>query len=141
MTEVLLRNCAVPGCPELTASGRCEEHERQLEIRRGTSTARGYGVRWRQFRRVFLGLLVARDILPVCGARIDGVPSPHSQCAGEGRLIARSADGSDLHFDHDPPLREAERADPSAVCDPRRISILCAACHNRKSQAEQERTG
>lgn len=129
----------MPGCPELTVSGRCATHTRKHETYRGTSTARGYGTRWRHFRQVFLGMLVAQDIVPVCGARLSGVPSPHSQCAAEGRLVASSADGSDLHFDHDPPLRDEERTDTSAVCDPRRITILCAACHNRKSQAEQQR--
>lgn len=138
MTDALLRACAVPGCPELTASERCDVHDRQYDMRRGTSTSRGYGARWKHFRPVFLRRLIAADILPVCGARLSGVPSPHSQCAAEGWLVARSADGSDLHYDHDPPLRDEERHDSSAVCDPDRITLLCASCHNRKSQAEQE---
>ncbi|HAM42015.1 MAG TPA: hypothetical protein DCP69_11990 [Candidatus Omnitrophica bacterium] len=141
MSDALLRNCITPGCSELTASGRCPNCAQQREDYRGTSTSRGYGARWRHFRPIFVRMLIAAEILPVCGARLSGVPSPHSQCASNGRLVARSADGSDLHFDHDPPLRDQERADVSAVCDPDRITILCAACHNRKSQGEQQRTG
>ena len=140
MSTALLKACSVVGCPELTASGRCVGHVKDQEIYRGTSTSRGYGARWRYFRQAFVGRLIATGILPVCGARLSGTPSPHSACAAAGRLTDRSADGSDLHFDHDPPLRDDERRDTDAVCDPQRIAILCRECHNRKSQAEQQRT-
>lgn len=138
MVERLLRPCVVPGCSALTTGGRCRDHARRIEQARGSATARGYDARWRRFRRRFVATLIARDILPVCGARLAGTPSPSSRCAADGLLTARSADGSDLHFDHDPPLTDVERSDWRAVCDETRIVLLCAEDHNRKTQHEQQ---
>lgn len=38
-----LRVCAEAGCPTLVERGRCDEHRRKQEQRRGSSHARGYG--------------------------------------------------------------------------------------------------
>lgn len=39
------RVCCVPGCPVMhaNATGRCDEHRRELERSRGTADERGYG--------------------------------------------------------------------------------------------------
>ena len=38
-----VRVCAEPGCPMLTRSTRCRDHERARDKARGTTTERGYG--------------------------------------------------------------------------------------------------
>lgn len=38
-----LRVCPVPGCPELTTSGRCTNCQRQFDKDRGSRQQRGYG--------------------------------------------------------------------------------------------------
>lgn len=57
---MIKRPCLHPGCRELVASRRCERHTvivaKEYEQRRGTSTARGYGARWRRERAVYLRL-------------------------------------------------------------------------------------
>ena len=138
MPTALLKACTYPGCPELTEGGPCAEHARAKEQHRGTSSSRGYTASWRHFKQSFVNRLITLGILPVCGARLAPGPSPHSYCAANGRLVDRSLDGSDLHLDHDPPLTDEERLNNRAVCDPHRVGLLCAECHNRKTQAEQQ---
>jgi 5-methylcytosine-specific restriction enzyme A len=52
--------CGYPGCTDLVeaGNGRCERHrvqERQdLDRRRGSAAARGYGSKWRAARKEFL---------------------------------------------------------------------------------------
>lgn len=137
MPSAMWRACSVSGCPELTTGGPCPVHARQREQARGSARARGYSSSWDRFRPYFIRLLIQAGIVPLCGARLVGPPSPHSRCAARGLLTDRSADGSDLHFDHDPPLTEAERHDDAAVCDKYRITLLCRACHSVKTQTEQ----
>ena len=134
MPTALLRACSHDGCPELVESGACPGHQRQVEQRRGSAASRGYGRAWQTFRQLFIGMLIAAGIAPVCGARLFGGPSPHSRCAAAGRLVQVR-----LHLDHDPPLTDAERQVESAVCDPKRVGFLCETCHNAKTQAEQRR--
>lgn len=45
------RKCPTPGCPTLTNGGQCEQHRRNRERARGTTTAKGYGSDYRQARR------------------------------------------------------------------------------------------
>lgn len=53
--------CTVAGCPELTDTGRCEQHRREAERIRGSARQRGYGGRrWQAARQAVL----RRD--PVC---------------------------------------------------------------------------
>jgi 5-methylcytosine-specific restriction protein A len=53
--------CNVPRCPEYTDSGRCEDHRREADQRRGTAAQRGYsGPDWARARAAVL----ARD--PQC---------------------------------------------------------------------------
>ena len=50
--------CNYPGCPELTISSYCPEHEgvvkKQYEQRRETAQKRGYTSRWQRARASFL---------------------------------------------------------------------------------------
>jgi len=76
-------------------------------------------------------MLLERHIIPACGARLSGTPSPRSQCAAQGRQTLEH-----LHLDHDPPLEDWERQRPERVCDPSRVQLLCAACHTVKTRQE-----
>lgn len=133
MPSALLKPCAQPGCPELVESGRCKTHERQKEQYRGSAASRGYDYTWTKFRARFFQMLVAAGVAPVCGAALPNGPSgQHSKCKASGVLEDRN-----LHLDHEPPLRDEERSDPAKVCDPKRVQILCRACHSAKTLAEQ----
>ena len=104
--------CSHPGC-STRSRGLCRVHRsirRQLtDAGRSSRHVRGYDSRWVRFVAAFPRLLLQRGIVPMCGARLSGVASPHSQCARDGRLTLEG-----LHLDHDPPLpRHRDRA---AVC-------------------------
>ena len=133
MPAALLRPCAAVGCPELVASGRCARHTLESEQRRGTATARGYGVQWRAFCARLYAQLIALDIAPACGARLPGTrETTDSHCTVEGRV-----NGQRLHVDHIWPLRHDERGQTRVVCDAARVQILCHSCHARKTEREQ----
>lgn len=132
------RPCAVPGCPSLAdRGGRCGLHARALERQRGSRTARGYTEQWYRFRAEVFRALLRHGIVPSCGATLPGGPqTTDSRCLAEGRIVA-----SRLHLDHAPPLTPEERQDPRAVCDRRRVQVLCAACHAAKTRRERARMG
>ena len=137
MPTALLRPCATPGCPELTTGGPCPTHARQREQHRGSAASRGYDHGWLRFRRWVRHRMIHLGIAPVCGSSLPGGPTmAHSACRADGRLTFQSADGTDLHLDHDPPLRGEERKDPRAVCNPTRVTFLCRACHSAKTLKE-----
>ena len=46
-----VRVCAEPGCPILTRSTRCRDHERARDKARGTTTERGYGADFEKAKR------------------------------------------------------------------------------------------
>src|SRR5258708_35785614 len=129
--DMPLRPCAEHGCPRLVDSSRCPEHQRAVNRRRGTATARGYTSYWTNtFRPWFTRELVAHGIAPICGAALpDGPGMADSLCRVEGRLTAHP-----LHLDHDPPLQDHERAHRRLVCDPLRVGFLGRACHARKTR-------
>jgi hypothetical protein len=138
MATAPLRPCLTPGCAALTARARCPRHARQVFQQQLPAKARGYDQTWLRFRRDYLRQLVQAGRLPVCGATLPThPPSAWSQCQAADRYTYTSADGSSLHLDHDPPLAWAERANSRAVCDAKRIVLLCAACHARKTTHEQ----
>jgi hypothetical protein len=136
-----LRLCAYPGCSASVPRGYCAQHTPDVSVRkhaydarRGTAHSRGYTQRWTDFRPWFLQALIHAEILPVCGAALPDGPKTHdSYCVRAGLFTVCSADGSSLHFDHDPPLTDAERTNELTVCDPRRIQLLCAECHAVRS--------
>lgn len=135
------RPCA-GNCGALVTRGRCPSCQRANEERRGTAAERGYGSAWQAFRPRYIGMLVALGISPVCGATLpDGPSVSHSRCKADGRLTFTSQDGSSLHLNHEPPLRDDERLRVSAVCDPMRIELLCDGCHNAETAAQRDRGG
>ena len=133
------RPCA-GGCGALVRHGRCASCTKVTEQRRGTANARGYTYRdWQPFRRRFLALLVEADILPVCGAALPSGPAARESACRDAQIATfTSADGSSLHLDHEPKLEDWERHDPARVCDPTRIVLKCAECHNRKTAKEMQ---
>lgn len=103
--------CSVPGCPTLTDAGRCAEHQREAEQRRGTARQRGYGTQHeRRFR--------------------PGVLAKHPTCVLCGRAPSTQAD----HY----PLSRRELVerglDPN---DPQNGRGLCARCHSRETARHQ----
>jgi hypothetical protein len=120
----------------ITTDRHCDAHRHDRAAQRfprENRHARGYDYAWAGFMARFPSHLVVSGIPPVCGATLPDGPQTHdSQCRALGLLTFTSADGSALHGDHEPPLRDDERADHRAVCDPRRVQLLCAACHARK---------
>jgi hypothetical protein len=129
------RVCATPGCPNRVVRGSCEQCQRQQrqQHRRPSAHAQGYTARWQYFRAVtFPGLLLERDKVPACGARLADGPSPYSRCARDGFLEVRR-----LHLDHEPPLEEWERSLEERVCDPARVAFLCHPCHTAKTNEQR----
>ncbi len=142
MSPMAARRPCAGGCGALVPKGRCPTCARQTEVARGSRIDRGYDAHWQRFRRQFLAMLVDVGIVPVCGAALPTGPSPiASACRTAGLLTFTSADGSSLHFDHEPPLRDDERRNRSAVANPLRIVLLCQACHAIKTAAENNHLG
>lgn len=54
MARKSLSPCSVKGCPTLTRSSRCTEHEREADRKRGTSSERGYDYAWSKIREAYL---------------------------------------------------------------------------------------
>lgn len=121
------------GCPNLTPAHTLCSSCAPTHGRRSAS-ARGYTSYWSKvFRGLFVRQLIRADLAPICGAALPGGPAMHdSVCKREGRITDRR-----LHLDHDPPLREDERDDRRAVCDPLRVGFLCASCHSLKTNRER----
>jgi hypothetical protein len=137
MPDYALRPCAGPGCANLvkTRGELCKSCARKRDGQRGSASSRGYGVRWRSFLGWWRNQIVTLGGVVVCGATMPGGPvTTDSECRRRGVLNDKS-----LHFDHEPPLSDAERTNPNAVCDARRIQALCASCHARKTLREQRR--
>ncbi|WP_186275807.1 HNH endonuclease [Burkholderia gladioli] len=107
--------CRHPGCGVLIASSApyCELHTRQTrresDQRRGSSTARGYGSKWRAARAVFL-----REN-PLCVA------------CREANLIVPATD-----VDHIIP----HRGDQKLFWSRSNWQALCHPCHARKTARE-----
>ena len=112
------RPCAYPGCPHLTRhrSGYCEQHlkltRRQHDRERGTATQRGYDVRWRRYRKIYL------NEHPLCAL-----------CLKKDPPVVRAA----ALVDHIKPV--AGPGDP-LFWDPENHHPLCAECHNVKTAKE-----
>ena len=138
MPNALLKPCAETGCPELVASGRCLTHRRAAELRRGSSTERGYDIAWQRLTRRFRAALISADVTPVCGARLPGAPSTaDSQCLREGRLMDdaqhRRMYRTALHVDHIVPHRGHDRL----RLDLLNLQLLCKDDHDAKTRRER----
>ncbi len=104
--------CPVPGCPTLTAGGRCPAHGKP--DRRPNASQRGYGARWQKIRSAFLAAH------PLC-AGVDGEHHPH--CDGQATVP-----------DHAPLTRRELVA--RGVADPdawEYLVPLSTACHGWKT--------
>lgn len=114
------RICPVPGCPEYTQGGRCDQHRRQAEQRRGTARQRGYD---RQHEQRFRPSVLARDT--------------HCVCVDEGHGHGSPCGKPSVHADHWPLSRRdlfEQGEDPN---DPRHGRGLCTSCHSRSTAREQ----
>lgn len=128
MPSALLRICS---CGAFVC-GRCPICAAKVDQYRGSAASRGYDAGWNRFRQVFINKLIALHIVPVCGAALPGGPNGSaSRCKAEGLLT-----GDDLHTDHEPPLTDAERSNPRAVCNSLRVQLLCQSCHSAKTARE-----
>ncbi|MFI2612065.1 holin [Kitasatospora sp. NPDC018619] len=102
--------CSQPGCPEYTDRGRCPDHRREAEQRRGSARQRGYDREHEQFRAAVL----ARD--PVC-------------------VLCHRAPS--VHADHHPFSRRDLVAAGQDANDPTRGRGLCQRCHSRETAVHQ----
>jgi len=103
--------CPTPGCPAITAGGRCDTCARAAEAKRGTARQRGYGS---QHETRFRTEVLTRD--PVC-------------------VLCRTKPSK--HADHHPLDRRdlvAQGLDPN---DPARGRGLCHTCHSRQTAQHQ----
>lgn len=109
------RPCTYPGCPELTDGGRCEKHRKQnqkeIDARRGSSSARGYGARWQKLREIVL----SRDKY-LC-----------QECKKLGRLALAS------DVDHIIPKSKG------GIDEMENLQSLCHRCHSSKTAREEGR--
>jgi 5-methylcytosine-specific restriction protein A len=126
MPTAVPQYCKAPGCDELVREGFCPAHERraqrQYDDRRGSSHARGYGARWRDF------VLHFRSLYPLCGMRPPGAPDTlDSECRAQKRVRPMWV------VDHIVPV---QGKDDPRFYDPTNHQALCEACHNRKRQRE-----
>lgn len=89
MARRVARPCNVPGCPSIAipGGGRCQVHEREhrrvVDLKRPSSSARGYGARWRRIRAAYL------RVHPICAVEGCGQPATNVD-----HIIPRP-DGSD----------------------------------------------
>lgn len=114
------RPCARHGCPAMAVPGssRCAAHtvaQRQsVDDRRGSSSQRGYGVRWQRIRNAFI--------------------RAHPVCADPYQLHAQwPCVATDV--DHIIPRRRGGTDDEG------NLQALCHACHSRKTATDDERWG
>ncbi len=114
------RPCATPGCSAIVRGGHCSKHrprivaaqaeaKREIDARRGTAAARGYGSRWQKAR---VGYLRKHPLCTECDRL--GYTTPATE------------------VDHEPP----HRGDMAMFWDSATWQGLCKACHSRKTMRE-----
>lgn len=109
-----LKVCSTVGCPELVATGRCEQHDREAEQRRGSAAQRGYGARHSTSFRT--AVLTAQ---PICTCDSTDCKHHGARCWAPSK-----------HADHYPrDRRELERLGLNPN-DPQYGRGLCASCHS-----------
>ena len=97
--------CRHPGCPALaTYRGYCPAHTREAEAGRPSSSARGYGARWRRIRRMHL------CANPLC-----------EDCRAQGRVTP----ATEVH--HVVPLRDGGTHGET------NLRALCKSCHSKRT--------
>lgn len=99
-----------PRCGVLVENGLCatcrEKRTRQVDARRGSSAARGYGAAWQRYRLQYLRQH------PLCRS-----------CEARSRVSAANV------VDHIQP----HKGDPRLFWDPTNHQPLCTPCHNHKT--------
>lgn len=107
--------CSTPGCPALTARGRCDACRTKAEQQRGSAASRGYGTRHRNTFRT--GVLARDPVCTVCGQ----APAVHADHWPTDRreLVARGLDPDDPQYGR-------------GVCGP---------CHSRETAANPGQRG
>lgn len=114
--------CSTPGCPNITAGGRCDDHRTAAADQRGTSTDRGYDAR---HRHRFRAAVLDRD--PTCTCR----NRQHRHHAG--RFCWAVATVADHH-----PLSRRQLIDRGLdPNDPDRGRGLCKPCHDPETAQHQ----
>lgn len=112
-----LKVCPVPGCPTLTASGRCDNHRRESDKARGTAADRGYKGRGHT-RRFRPGVLERDQLCVLCDA--EGLPPTLATVADHWPLSRRELVDRGL--------------DPD---DPQHGRGLCKRHHDRETARHQ----
>ncbi|MGE5417491.1 MAG: HNH endonuclease [Acidobacteriota bacterium] len=113
------RPCSYPGCPHLTDSRFCEEHQKAADAQynkhqRDPGTRKLYGRRWQRARKHHLAEH------PFC-----------VQCEAENRLVPAT------EVDHIVP----HKGDWQLFWDKSNWQSLCKPCHSRKTAKEDGRWG
>jgi len=100
---------------------------------RGSAHSRGYGERWRKYRKWFIAELFRLEVprAGLCGARLPGAPMTQDSLCAQFGIITGEALGTVL--DHIVPVTGPN--DPSFYV-PEGHQLLCARCHDRKRQSE-----
>ncbi|KOG33419.1 phage holin [Streptomyces resistomycificus] len=106
-----MRICTESGCPEYTDGGRCPEHQRKAERKRGSAARRGYST---EHNNRFRAGVLARD--PLC-------------------VRCRQAPATEA--DHWPLSRRELIAQGLDANDPARGRGLCKPCHSRETAINQ----
>ncbi len=104
-----MKPCKHLGCPKLTNSQYCEEHEAMHSSDRASAASRGYTSSWRVARRRFL------KAHPLC-----------VKCQQENRLMRATV------VDHIKP----HRGDAILFWDENNWQPLCKPCHDKKTMTE-----
>lgn len=122
--DVLLRECAHPGCGVLVRKGRCAAHAdalaKAIDAQRESRSRRGYTRRWYRYRAAWF-----REH-PLCGDRLDGPSAEHSRCVAAGVVTPMA------ELDHIVP----HDGDARRFWDPSNHQSLCKLCHSAKTMRE-----
>ncbi|NTW70657.1 MAG: HNH endonuclease [Eubacteriaceae bacterium] len=105
------RPCKHPGCPELTNSKYCMNHEKLHSNDRPIAGERGYDHQWRKKRKQYL------KVNPLC-----------KQCKRNGKLIESEV------VDHIIP----HRGNKVIFWDESNWQALCKKCHDKKTRTEDQ---
>ena len=109
--------CSFPRCPELAQAGEqyCDRHkkqeQKQYDKQRGTAAQRGYGSRWKKYRRWYL------QRYPLC--------VNYDECHNVATVV-----------DHIKPVSKG-----GAFYDPENHQAMCTPCHDSKTAREDGRWG
>lgn len=110
MPTAPLRPCTHPGCPALSATGRCEKHKSNwANHQKGRSSSqRGYGAEWRKVRK----FVIDRDQGLCQNCLLTGKYTPGKEV---DHIIPKSEGGTD---------------------SPDNLQLLCIPCHRKKTAEE-----